>query len=244
MQCASDVGIYRIEVHQPTELLHFRRSVQCHLGLNLGVIPQLHYLQTAARSQAEDNHYQLFHEPTSVSDQSIIDTVSNNLSVAVASIVQLVIMYAQPEDPFLSWKFALLVLVIQALGIVTACGPYLRPFLDSINSGMIGNDDIRRRQGGTVKYYNNKDLNEFKNSKGSKRSGRALFLSREKEEAKPETESELQILQCPMPSRSHELQMSGAARKHREQWEAGSQSSRTGIIQQTTTFGVSSEVSD
>jgi hypothetical protein len=33
----------------------------------------------------------------------------------------------------------------QTLGIVTACVPYLKPFIQSLESGMIRSDDIRRR---------------------------------------------------------------------------------------------------
>ncbi|OAG00741.1 uncharacterized protein CC84DRAFT_1053855, partial [Paraphaeosphaeria sporulosa] len=81
--------------------------------------------------------------------------LSNFISIIAAIITQLVVMYTRSEDPFLSWTFALAVQIIQTLSIVTACGPYLKPFLQSINSGMIGNDDIRRRYGrATRDYYN------------------------------------------------------------------------------------------
>ncbi|ORY15044.1 hypothetical protein BCR34DRAFT_448714, partial [Clohesyomyces aquaticus] len=62
----------------------------------------------------------------------------SRIFVVIASVAQLVVIYSQAEDPFLSWTFALLVMIIQSLGIITACGPYLKPFLDGVNSGMIG----------------------------------------------------------------------------------------------------------
>ncbi|OCK81438.1 hypothetical protein K432DRAFT_434145 [Lepidopterella palustris CBS 459.81] len=74
----------------------------------------------------------------------------SRILVVVASIAQLITIYSRTEDPFLSWTFALLVIIIQTLGIITACGPYLKPFLESMNSGMIGNHDIQRRLGSTL----------------------------------------------------------------------------------------------
>lgn len=153
-------------------------------------------------------------------------------------------MYSRSEDPFISWTFALLVMVIQTLGIVTACGPYLKPFLDSINSGMIGNDDIRRRQGGTTKDYYAKDSKGSKQSKSSKRSGRGLFSGRGKEESKIDEESELGIVKHQVSSQGHKVQVSSAAKGEGEEWEVGSQSSRAKIIRQTTTYRVSSETSE
>ena len=39
------------------------------------------------------------------------------------------------------------------LSIMTACFPYMKPFLESLESGMIRSDDLLRRQGGgTFKY--------------------------------------------------------------------------------------------
>ena len=39
------------------------------------------------------------------------------------------------------------------LSIMTACFPYLKPFLESLESGMIRSDDLFRRQGGSKKGY-------------------------------------------------------------------------------------------
>ena len=64
-----------------------------------------------------------------------------------AIIAQLVVVYHSREstDPFLSWPFAVTTSLAQSLGVISACVPYLRPFLASLDSGMIGNDDMRRR---------------------------------------------------------------------------------------------------
>lgn len=166
-----------------------------------------------------------------------------------ASIAQLVVIYSRTEDPFLSWTFALLVMIIQTFGIVTACGPYLKPFLDSMNSGMIGNDDIRRRQGGTLSGFSgSKDSKGSKESKIAKKFGE-LFTDGQKNSMKPsqhDEESELDsVKQHKTPSQaSHKIQISTALNGEREEWEVGSQSSRAHIIRKTTTYRVSSETSE
>lgn len=73
-----------------------------------------------------------------------------------------------------------MVFIIQSLGIVTACTPYLRPFLESLNSGMIRNDDIRRRGGSsTVDQYGSNTRKKRSAKKGSsKRDGGSFSLPR------------------------------------------------------------------
>ena len=46
--------------------------------------------------------------------------------------------------------------LVQNLGIITACVPYIKPFLESLESGMIRTDDLRRR-GVTAAYGYNSD---------------------------------------------------------------------------------------
>ncbi|PVH99941.1 hypothetical protein DM02DRAFT_528014 [Periconia macrospinosa] len=159
----------------------------------------------------------------------------SRILVVAASIVQLVIIYSRTDDPFLSWTFALLVTIIQTLGIVTACGPYLKPFLDSINSGMIGNDDIRRRAV-------SKDSKRSKQSKTSKKSGRSLFSNR-KADSQIHEINELDDVGSTNQLSGHRTQVERLQKGKGEEWEVGSQSSRAGIIKQTTTYRVSSETS-
>ena len=44
--------------------------------------------------------------------------------------------------------------IIQGLGIVAACGPYLKALMESLNTGMLGNNDVQRRARGASKYSN------------------------------------------------------------------------------------------
>ncbi|KAK3172404.1 hypothetical protein OEA41_005725 [Lepraria neglecta] len=43
------------------------------------------------------------------------------------------------------WPVVLCNQLVQNIGIVTACVPYIKPFLESLESGMIRTDDLRRR---------------------------------------------------------------------------------------------------
>lgn len=49
------------------------------------------------------------------------------------------------------WPAVLCNQLVQNLGIITACVPYIKPFLESLESGMIRTDDLRRR-GVTAAY--------------------------------------------------------------------------------------------
>ena len=63
-------------------------------------------------------------------------------------------------------------MVIQTLGIVTAYGPHLKPLLDSVNSSIIRNNNIRRRARGIVNgNYGAKDSKSSKDSRSSIRAG-------------------------------------------------------------------------
>ena len=52
------------------------------------------------------------------------------------------------QDP---WTVTICTQTIQCSSIISACFLYLKPFLDSVDSGFIRTDDIRRR--GTGEYY-------------------------------------------------------------------------------------------
>lgn len=51
-----------------------------------------------------------------------------------------------PTDPTLdTWPATICTQIIQCLSISSACFLYLKPFLDSVESGLIRSDDVRRR---------------------------------------------------------------------------------------------------
>ncbi|KAL8685423.1 MAG: hypothetical protein Q9218_007773 [Villophora microphyllina] len=51
------------------------------------------------------------------------------------------------------WSSVVCVQFVQSLSIITACVPYLKPFFDSLESGMIRSDDVRRRGLGPEYFY-------------------------------------------------------------------------------------------
>jgi hypothetical protein len=68
-------------------------------------------------------------------------------SVSICSLVQIAYVYKGTNGSrwFLNWRFILLLELIEYLGITTACGYYLKPLLESMSSGMLRSDDLRRR---------------------------------------------------------------------------------------------------
>ena len=53
------------------------------------------------------------------------------------------------------WPATLCALIVESFSIVTACIPYLKPFLNSLESGMMNNDQLRR-EGLSHLYSRNK----------------------------------------------------------------------------------------
>ena len=62
------------------------------------------------------------------------------------------------------WTITICTQIIQGLSIITTCFLYLKPFLDSVESGFIRNDDIRRR--GTSDYYGHSNGESSANKSG------------------------------------------------------------------------------
>ena len=51
--------------------------------------------------------------------------------------------------------------VIQALSILSACILYLKPFLETLESGFFGSDDLRRRGGSAIHGYGTHELSSL-----------------------------------------------------------------------------------
>ena len=62
------------------------------------------------------------------------------------------------------WTVTICTQIIQGLSIITTCFLYLKPFLDSVESGFIRSDDIRRR--GTSDYYGHSHGDSSTNKSG------------------------------------------------------------------------------
>ncbi|KAF2804149.1 uncharacterized protein BDZ99DRAFT_452115 [Mytilinidion resinicola] len=169
----------------------------------------------------------------------------SRLLVVTASIGQLATMYTRTEDPFISWTFALLVTIIQTLGIITACGPYLRPFIEGASSGMLGIHDIQRRRAGTVTgTYGTKGSTATYGSGPKKASKFSSSTAATDSFALESDDHELTALPVVPPGKgwSHAVVSSDAGQEGQGGggWDRESQSSRTKIIRHTTSYRVSS----
>ncbi|KAL9105663.1 MAG: hypothetical protein Q9227_009212 [Pyrenula ochraceoflavens] len=153
------------------------------------------------------------------------------LTIIIASVIQLVFLYRDTDGPkaFLGWIFILIVQFIQTVGIVSACGPYLKPLIDNISSGMINNNDIlRRTKLSSATDSDNGYVARLRKTLPSKQT----FLSTSRPTNGSAVESELASMQGrPNVTSSTEVQAT-------DEWDAGSYGSRTNIIRQTLTYEV------
>ncbi|KAI4231320.1 MAG: hypothetical protein L6R40_007765 [Gallowayella cf. fulva] len=80
----------------------------------------------------------------------IVCCFGTRLAVIVAIIAQLAYFNSATTSTDVSyhlWPEIVCTQVVQSLSIMTACVPYLKPFFDSLESGMIRSDDLRWRRG-------------------------------------------------------------------------------------------------
>lgn len=91
--------------------------------------------------------------------------------------------------PFDLWTLVLVTQVVQAFSIITACVPYLKPFLEALETGMIRADGgTTTRKGLGSNYASNsnsnnrsaKGYNKYSNGKGSRKESRTdLAMARQ-----------------------------------------------------------------
>jgi hypothetical protein len=137
------------------------------------------------------------------------------------------------DTPFDQWLVQIAMALAQTLAIVTACVPYLKPFMDGLESGMIRSDDLLRRteapgKGGAYPY--GRDRKSPLNSAVSKRLSKMSNPSRP---VRPRPHEMGPIKNATMNTVSVE-----ANPRHEHDWDVGSDSSQTKIIKQTRSWGV------
>ncbi|KAG8532534.1 uncharacterized protein KY384_002411 [Bacidia gigantensis] len=71
-------------------------------------------------------------------------THSRVVAAALVRIVELTRTSEAQGSTLEAWSVVLCALVEESLGVVAACIPYLKPFLDNLESGMMNNDLLRR----------------------------------------------------------------------------------------------------
>ena len=131
---------------------------------------------------------------------------------------------AMSDPSFDLWPFILCTQAVQAASLTAACIPHLRPFLESLESGMIRSDDLRRR--GIDRSYGYGDSSAKGSTVANNRSkGKATAVS------------------SFVPLNSiHDSVNTATVRAEGPQWDdAQSTSSQTRIIKYTTTFAVATE---
>lgn len=138
------------------------------------------------------------------------------------------------QDPTLDfWSTAVCTQLVQNLSIITACVPYLKPFFESLESGMIRSDDLRRR-GMKFPYAFGSGK-----SAGSTTQGQSLTPSRLAKP--PETAHELRDIPSTGNLGFGNHANATTITATRDDWDDGSETSQSKIIRQTTTWTVNAE---
>ena len=123
-----------------------------------------------------------------------------------------------PTDPTLdAWPATICTQIIQCLSISSACFLYLKPFLDSVESGFIRSDDLRRRG------------SDYKS--GSASTGRNVFSVDSVGRSKGDG---TRMKSFSKPHYAADIEGGHAANRD----DSESQHSRTHIIKETRTFAV------
>lgn len=142
-----------------------------------------------------------------------------------------------PDATFDFWLIAVSMSLSQCLAIVTACIPYLKPFLDGLESGMIRSDLLRRGDvtaSQAAKYGYGSHFSKERKSPHSSANKSVLHNN----------QLELDSINTNGP-RTTVASVMASGNQDGVEWDAGSHSSRTQIIRQVKTWGVmSSEISE
>lgn len=72
-------------------------------------------------------------------------TMSSVIGACLAQVITSHRISALQNESLILWAEYVCAELALSLTIVTACIPYLQPFLSSVSSGLLRNDDIRRR---------------------------------------------------------------------------------------------------
>ncbi|KAI0179385.1 hypothetical protein GGR52DRAFT_303988 [Hypoxylon sp. FL1284] len=129
------------------------------------------------------------------------------------------------DATFTYWQLAVAVSLVQSLGIMTACTPYLKPFLDSLESGLMRSDDIRRRANATGKSIT-----------GYGRQGISTFRS----QSGPTGASPNELRNLGHPNATVTSSITVKKSENGSDWETGSHSSQVKLIKQVKTWKVTS----
>ncbi|KAI0886766.1 uncharacterized protein GGS22DRAFT_199121 [Annulohypoxylon maeteangense] len=127
------------------------------------------------------------------------------------------------------WSFVLAMVLAQNLGVMTASVPYLKPFLDSLESGLIRSDDIRRRA----------HIPKSTSGSGQKQTD-SSFSSNPPRSTRDVTAHELQDLRYDNSKATVSITAGGSGTS--ADWESASHSSEAKLIKQVKTWGITKSV--
>jgi len=168
---------------------------------------------------------------------TIVGVFGIRVFVVAAVACQLFYSNQPVSDPaFDLWPASISTQVVQCLSITTACIPYLKPFLDSLESGLMRADDLRRRGGTSAGSYNISDVPKSSGAKSAQsRVGKVVSkvanASRRVSERHDTPTIPLGNL-SPVPATLMFIE------GERHDWDGQSQSSQTRIIRETRTWRV------
>ncbi|OAA47134.1 hypothetical protein NOR_02770 [Metarhizium rileyi] len=150
-------------------------------------------------------------------------------------------------DPtFDMWEWSIILAVVQCLSILTICIPNLKPFLDSLQSGQIRIDDLRRQGKSSSNGYGSQQRsgNKSNQTSGSHRSGQR---SNAGQDTMTSQKSKLfELVEIPK-QRKPKDDGKGRATKSQDgnaTWDGQSHTSQTILIQQTKTWNVDVETAE
>lgn len=139
------------------------------------------------------------------------------------------------------WQAVVATQVVQCLSIVTACVPYLKPFLDSLESGQMRADDLRRRGKTGVSGYGGSGSNNSggNNSGGNSAGTKPMHIDPITSAASQHSKLH-ELVEIPRAKRNSVIVK--ATKEPGTNWDGQSQTSQTVLIQQTRTWDVDVEV--
>lgn len=147
-------------------------------------------------------------------------------------------MSLNSTDPtFVMWQAVVAMQIVQCLSIVTACVPYLKPFMVSLESGQMRADDLRRRGKTGVSGYGGSGSNRSGGNNGTPVQNPVDAMA-----SAGSYQSKLhELVELPKAKRSS-VTVTSSMKEPSTNWDGQSHTSQTVLIQQTRTWDVDVEV--
>ncbi|KAF7954416.1 hypothetical protein EAE96_005538 [Botrytis aclada] len=166
---------------------------------------------------------------------TLISIFGTRICVIAAVCCQLFYSNKRIDDPtFDPWRTTICNQIVQCLSIITACVPYLKLFLDSLESGLLRSDDLRRRGGRAAEDHRDFNRNTA-NLRGIKKSKMGKMIS-QKLGFKSRGNLESQKLSELAPARLAAQSNAVIVVDEGDLWDGQSESSQSRIITEPRTW--------